>query len=218
MVFNTDIDFISSSGGVLQDISHIEFIPLGSEFLPDGTSPDLPSGGLWLRPNDGQVERLNYQGTSGIFDARNTEGYAAYTTTTTAAFGFGSISFETVVFEDAAFINQDDATHWRIHVEGLWRITYAARFNTPTGGSPGTMRATLAQTEPTKNLFKTRCEQFVADDGDQGGGCVYANAMILIPRGARIRLDLLALGGLSTDLVEAMITFALIRPDSQDPQ
>lgn len=216
ILLNTDIDFTSPSGGILQDIDHVEFIPLGSGFLPDGDSPDLPSGSLWLRSNDGQLERLNYQGTSGIFDARNAEGYAVYTTTTLQASINGTVDFETVVVEDSQFITQEATDAFRIQVQGLWRVTYAARFDTPGGGSQGTMSATLTQTVPARVLSNTRCGSFVASNSDQGGGCVYANAIILFPRGAFVDLLVFPLDAADSDLVEAMITFELIRPDPQE--
>ncbi len=219
ILLNTDIDFTSPSGGILQDIDHIEFIPSGVGFLPGGESPNLPSGSLWLRPNDGQLERLNYQGTSGIFDARNTEGYAIYTTTTTQAFGFGAgiVTFETVVLEDSQFITQENTTTFRIQVQGLWRVTYAARFDTPATGSLGTIRAGFSQYSPFRSMALTRNEAFIASNGDQGGGCVYADVIVFLQRPAQIQLELLGRIGLDTNLVEAMFTFELIRPDSQAP-
>jgi len=216
VLLNTNIDFTSPSGGILQDIDHIEFIPSGQGFLPDGDSPNLPSGGLWLRPNDGQVERLNYQGTSGIFGARNAEGCAVYTTDQLQGFGGGAVGFETVVLEDSQFINQESSGTFKIQIQGLWRVTYAASFLSTEAGSRGTMRGTLTQVAPVRtNFVSTICENFVATPGDQGGGCVYANCVVLFPRGAIVGLQVLALGGAQTTLVEAMLTFELIRPDSE---
>ncbi|MHA2063081.1 MAG: hypothetical protein ACXABY_01750 [Candidatus Thorarchaeota archaeon] len=223
VLLNTDIEFTSPSGGILQDVDRIEFIPLGDGFLPDGDSPNLPSGSLWLRPNDGQVERLNYQGTSGIFDVRNAEGCAVYTTTTLQASLTGRVDFETTVLEDSQFITKEtpsDFGTFRIQVGGLWRITYSLRFDTPGAGSDGTMRANFSQFIPTRSALSiaTRCESFVPVAGDEGGCCCYANAVMLLPRSAFLNVDVFPLAGADTDLVEGMVTFELIRPDSQDSQ
>lgn len=216
ILLNTNIDFISPSGGILQDIDHIKLIPLGSGFLPLGDSPDLPSGSLWLRPNDGQLERLNYHGTSGIFDARNAEGYAIYTTTTRQVSIFGKVNFGTVVLEDSLFITQETITDFRIHVQGLWRITYVVRVDTPVGGSQGIVNGRLGQLHPVRNLDNGQCDAQVASNDDQGGGCLYLNALILLTKGALLELTVSTLIA-DTDLVEAMLTFELIRPDPQIP-
>lgn len=216
ILLNTNIDFISPSGGILQDIDHVEFIPLGSEFLPLGDSPDLPSGSLWLRPNDGQLERLNYHGTSGIFDARNAEGYAVYTTTTRQVSIFDQVNFGTVVLEDSLFITQETITTFRINVHGLWRVTYVVRVDTPVGGSQGILNGRLGQLNPVRNVDNGRSNAQVASNGDQGGGCLYVNTLILFPKGALIDLTVTTMLA-DTDLVEAMLTFELIRPDLQIP-
>lgn len=221
--FNTDINFIASSGGVLQDIDHITFTPLGLGFLPLGdTDPNLPSGSLWLRQNKGQIERLNYQGANDIFEARNAEGYAAYVTTTSQEVSsavIGTINFETIIVEDTQFVQRNGATNeFTFHVAGVWRCTFSARFDTPTGGSQGVVRGMWATENPSNLLDSMACDAFVASNGDQGGGCVYSNHDFIINEDTGMLFQCrVFFASLETNLVEAMITFELIRPDSQTP-
>jgi len=84
IIFNADITTVESSGISIDNIDHVELIPQLVE-------PALPSGGLWFRPNDGQLERLVVQGTSGILEVRNVEGIAFYSSTTVQDISAGSV-------------------------------------------------------------------------------------------------------------------------------
>ena len=58
MRYNTSLDFIQPSGGNIVQAHRVGFDPQGIGVKPAGSSPTLPSGSLWIRPNDGQAERL----------------------------------------------------------------------------------------------------------------------------------------------------------------
>jgi hypothetical protein len=93
--------------------------------------PVLPlDGDIWLRDNGGQLPRLAYQGTSGIYEVKNSEGYASYTVDTFIDFVtfttiFTPVRWNVVDVEDSMYFSRS-VNNERIHVwiDGIYRISY----------------------------------------------------------------------------------------------
>lgn len=146
---NSPIDFIAPSGGNIIDCHSLRF-------LPTLETPTLPSGSIWMKPNDGQLERFLYQGTSGIFEIRDTEGHGSYTIrgddTTDISIGatptlleLGPEGAESVDRLDRYIYYQEDdfvtsswviggTTQFTVKVSGLYKIAYSMPFHNTTGG------------------------------------------------------------------------------------
>ena len=179
MRYNTSIDFIQPSGGNLDHVNHVKLLSLGDGLKPEGSSPVLPKGNkgggsVWFRPNDGQMEHLEYQGEDTLFQTRVAEGYAAYTSdyatrstpldvdgTTRVIMTINSIILQDSHFFSNRFVSGGDII---CHVSGLYRVSCSFRCDN-TGGD-GELTLSMQVNGVDVTVGKT----YVASSSD-GGGC-----------------------------------------------
>ena len=139
---NAPIDFIQPSGGDVLEVHHAEFEPIDP-------TPTLPSGSVWLEPNDEllranetRVERLRYQTSSGIQEAKIDEGYCQYTntlgliptiTSTPSLYATNVSGFVDRKFYDEV---EKDKEEFVVKTSGLYRVTYSFEtVNISAGGN-----------------------------------------------------------------------------------
>lgn len=203
---NSSIDFIQSSGGNIDHVHHAKLSPLGDGFKPQGSSPLLPSGSIWLRPNDGQAERLEYQGEDSLFQIRPTEGYAYYTTTTTHPENL-TLLFETTVVEDSRFITKFNtaSSQFTVHVSGLYRISVSVRLN----NSDSTTLGWSLSVNLNSQASITRISEEVPNASNGGGGHGVLTVIAPIQRGRKITISNV---GFAAVAEEAGILIEFIRP------
>ena len=207
MRWNADANFVQPSGGNILNVDHVLFVP-------QAENPLLPSGGMWMRANDGQVERLTVKGTSGVLECRNAEGFAFYSTTTTQDISAGPITIGsyTTIIEDERFINLSSDTVI-IHVSGLHRLSYTVTYLNGTGGgaADGTVNAQILINGI--KLVGSEMSAYIPIVSD-GGQCLtvfYGMAILNVGDEIQIRADQLqSLGTL--DVVSAILNVELIRP------
>ena len=215
MRMNSKLNFIQPSGGNIHHINHMKLLPLGDGFNPQGTHPILPSGSIWLEANDGQAERLAYQGRTSKFQAKSTEGYAYYTTTISQAYPSATIlfvNFETTTVEDSRFITKDsDDTAFNsffIHVSGVYRISFSLREEFTTNSSNITTTQ-LFLNVPFSPVMAVQEEPTAVSDG----GGQHATGQVILPLQAHSKIFLGALNLTGTGgVVEGGILIEFIRP------
>ncbi len=212
MRFNTAIDFIQASGGNIDHIHHTKLLPLGSDFQPEGTSPTLPSGSIWFRPNEGQAERLEYQGEDTKFQIRPGEGVANYLVTTTQALPL-DFTFDETLIEDSRFVTLGAGLGLgggdiiEFHVSGIYRITTSVRAS--NAGSDGAFTTSIADLDGSSSFL--RGQNYIPSSSDGGNSHVFTSNVILLKEGARLQPHILGVG--PTVVLEAysfMVEF--IRP------
>jgi hypothetical protein len=206
ILVNSDITSTVSSGIDSNNISHVLFVPQAGD-------PSTPSGNVWLRANDGQVERLAVEGTSGILECRNAEGFAFYSSTTTQSLSAGSviISGYTTVVQDDRFMNLTGGNTVIAHVGGLHRLSYSVIYlNTAGGANDGTVNAQIL-INGTK-LDGSEMSAYVPASADGGQCAVVFYGMAILSVGDEIQIQADELSGLSlTSVVSAILNVELIR-------
>ena len=213
MKMNRGLVFIQPSGGNVDHVHHIKLLPLGDGFQSQGSSPGLPSGSVWLRPNDGQTERLEYQGEDSLFQTRPAEGYACYITTSLSTVrqaidGINANEIERTVLEDYGFYSLLDLDHVKIHVSGLYRITASTRYdNTAVSVEEMSFQIRKNDTDDLVDMSSV-----VAHSSDGGGVHVCVNIIVKLNRGDEISFLATEVGAAVLTLAEGMYTFEFIRP------
>lgn len=208
VLLNTDITSTVSSGIDGNSVSHVLFVP-------QAVDPVLPSGSVWLRPNDGQVERLVIQGTSGILEIRNAEGFAFYHSTTSQSIASTSviISGYTTIVEDSAFINLTGGNTVIAHISGLYRLSYTVTYLNATGGgqSDGTVNAQILINGTKLDGSEMSAYIPLVADGGQCSTVFYG--MAILNRGDQIQIQADQLQSIGTlDVVSAILYVEFIRP------
>ncbi len=208
MKFNTAVDFIQTSGGNVDHVHHAKLLPLGDDFLPEGSSPTLPSGSIWFRPNNGQAERLQYQGEDTTFQIRAGEGIANYIVNKTQDLPL-DFTFDETLIEDSRFFTLINDEEVMFHVSGIYRITMSVRGdNTDNDGDI----LTWVSREPDGVGFFLRGTNYAASNGDDGGGHVFWSNIVYMQRGESIQPHVLGGGGSSIDLEVCSLIVEFIRP------
>jgi len=208
---NSSLDFIQPSGGNIDHVHNIKLLPLGDGSKPQGTSPTLPSGSVWLRPNDGQAERLEYQGRDSQFQIRPTEGYAHYLTVVPRVITPPQdVIFDQTIIEDTRFFSLDssDKVHITVHVSGLYRISGAFRVINNISAR------VLIELSITKNdsISIGEAKNFGPSTGDGGGAHVSINVIAKLDVGDLIHFLFDASGFDTTTLHEGNTVMEFIRP------
>ena len=212
---NSNLDFMQPSGGNIDHSHHIKLLPLGDGVKPLSTGPILPSGSVWLRGNNGQAERLEYQGRDSSFQARPSEGYGFYVMTIpTDVYPTGTaliMDFDTTVVEDSHFMsmNRDDPSkRLRVHVSGLYRITACMRENVTDGGGDSTTYDIT-----TQNFFQSLVSigEVTTAIGDGGGQHSAMMTHVYLPPNANISVSATSLNA-AGNIIEANLLVEFIRP------
>ena len=217
--FDTEVDGIQASGMVLKDVHHGTFIP-----KPTTLDPALPSGSLWLRPYDGQMEMLTYQGSSGILEVSNGQGFVSFSTSavnslstsvpTIAEFNFAEIQEGQFISSAATYPGPSfDFSEFTIHVKGLYRINYLLTAFNDSGGGPtdGTAQGLIRVNGSV--LSNSRTTNYFESGGNDGATTCAASMMVILDIGDVVEFELSILVSGGTMTYEPSVSFELIRPE-----
>ncbi|MHA2063079.1 MAG: hypothetical protein ACXABY_01740 [Candidatus Thorarchaeota archaeon] len=204
ILLNSDITSTVSSGIDGRSVSHVLFVPQAED-------PSLPSGNVWMRANDGQVERLAVTGTSGILECRNAEGFAFYSSTTTQDLSAGPviISGYTTIVQDDRFMNLTGSNTVIAHVGGLHRLSYTVTYINASNRD-GSVNAQIL-INGTK-LDGSEMASYMPNAAD-GGQCTVAfYGMAILSVGDEIQIQAEELSGEDFSVDSAILNVELIRP------
>ena len=214
VLFNTDVNGIPNSGIALEDVHHTLFIP-----KPTTLDPGLPSGSLWLRPYDGAMEMLTYQGTSGILEVLNGQGYASYHTITQKALSTSVpviIEFDIIEIQDDRFISSDlPGTDFIINANGLYRIHANLLPSNNVGGGASDGRAQGRALINGSEIAGSNCKTYFPTPSDGFWATCSFTVMISLNIGDVIQFELEVLTGGGTIMAYTNnASFELIRPET----
>jgi len=216
ILFNTDISGTSASGVALKDLNHLVFVP--KETILD---PELPSGSLWLRSYDGEMEMLTYQGTSGILEVLNGQGYASYNRTSFLSLSTSVpviVTFQRYDIQDDDFISTNisvpgSESDFTINANGLYRICYNLVAANDSGGGAtdgGVQTRALAN---GSEIAGSNSKAYFGTPSNGGRGTGNACFLVSLSAGDLVQFEMEIIAGGGTMSYNGFVSFELIRPE-----
>lgn len=217
ILFNTDLDGVPASGVALKNIHHLTFIPKTTTI-----DPELPSGSLWLRPYDGAMEMFTYQGTSGIFEVLNGQGYASYHQSSNRTFSTSVpvlVEFQHTEVQDSDFISANvifpvPGTDFTINANGLYQITYNLKIRNATGGGNSDGRAQTRALVNGSEIAGSNTKVYfgIPSAAGRSQGSVTLLVSLNVGDVVQFEIEILTGGGSAVNYL-GFVSFELIRPE-----
>ncbi|MHA2063080.1 MAG: hypothetical protein ACXABY_01745 [Candidatus Thorarchaeota archaeon] len=220
ILFNTDIDGVPASGVAAEDIHHIVFIPKATTL-----DPELPSGSLWLRPYDGEMEMFTYQGTSGILEVLNGQGYASYHQNDLNSLSTSVpviTTFQWREVQDSGFISAGNFpdngsaanSDFTINANGLYRICYNFIAANASGGGAADGRVQARALANGSEITGSNTKAYFSTASNGGEGTCSTTVMVSLNAGDLVQFELEVLTAGGTMTYHGFVSFELIRPET----
>ena len=176
----------------------------------------LPSGSLWYRSAEEQVERLAYQGTSGIFQVKTAEGIGYYENTTLQEMNPGpyTVQWDRALFDDEGFtFLSSDSESIILPIQGLYKINYHVQFINNTGGGASDTSLQARFMHNGSGMMGTLMSTYMPIQQNGGECSIACYGMIQADVGDELQVEVDFLGGTlsSVDVSNSYLEVEFIR-------